>query len=63
MTMPTRSLFLVVTVTFAIACTKPDQAVVMVLTKGKSEDMVSFKDKLTHDEMKAVAAYIRSFVK
>jgi mono/diheme cytochrome c family protein len=37
-------------------------SVVTILTKGKNEDMKSFKDKLSHSEMVAVAAYIRSFV-
>ncbi|MDO8500482.1 MAG: cytochrome c [Gemmatimonadaceae bacterium] len=36
-------------------------SVVTVLTNGKSEGMKSFKDKLSHDQMVAVAAYIRSF--
>ena len=40
---------------------RSDDSVVTVLTKGKNEDMKSFKDKLTHDQMVAVAAYIRSF--
>lgn len=35
-------------------------SVVKVLTKGKDEDMKSFKDKLTHDQMVAIDAYIRS---
>jgi mono/diheme cytochrome c family protein len=34
-------------------------SLVKVLTKGKGEDMVSFKDKMTHDEMEAVAKYAR----
>jgi mono/diheme cytochrome c family protein len=38
-----------------------DDSVVTVLTKGKNEDMKSFKDKLSRAEMVAVAAYIRSF--
>ena len=37
-----------------------DDSVVTVLTKGKNEDMKSFKDKLTHAQMVAVAAYIRT---
>jgi mono/diheme cytochrome c family protein len=37
-----------------------DDSVVTVLTKGKNEDMKSFKDKLSHAQMVAVAAYIRS---
>ena len=36
-------------------------SVVTVLTKGKNEDMKSFKSKLTHEQMEAVAAYIRLF--
>jgi len=36
-------------------------SVVTILTKGKNEDMKSFKSKLTHDQMVAVDAYIRSF--
>lgn len=40
---------------------RSDDSVVAVLTKGKNEDMKSFKDKLSHDQMAAVAAYIRSF--
>lgn len=35
-------------------------SVVTILTKGKGEDMKSFKDKLTHDQMVAIDAYIRS---
>ena len=41
---------------------RSDDSVVTVLTKGKGDDMKSFKDKLTHDQMVAVAAYIREFV-
>lgn len=41
---------------------RSDDSVVTVLTRGKNEDMKSFKDKLSHSEMVAVAAYIRSFV-
>lgn len=37
-------------------------SIVTVLTKGKNEDMKSFKDKMSHAEMVAVAAYIRAFV-
>lgn len=36
-------------------------SVVKVLTKGKNENMKSFKDKLTPKEMEEVSAYIRSF--
>ena len=41
---------------------RSDDSVVTVLTKGKGDDMKSFKDKMTHDQMVAVAAYIREFV-
>ena len=41
---------------------RSDDSVVTVLTKGKGDDMKSFKEKLTHDQMVAVAAYIREFV-
>jgi mono/diheme cytochrome c family protein len=34
-------------------------SIVKVLTKGKGDDMESFKDKLSPAEMKAVAAYVR----
>jgi mono/diheme cytochrome c family protein len=40
---------------------RTDDSVVTILTKGKNDDMKSFKDKLSHDQMVAVAAYIRSF--
>ena len=33
-------------------------SIVTVLTKGKNEDMKSFKDKLSPVEMKAVAEYV-----
>lgn len=36
-----------------------DSIVKILLKGGKSEDMKSFKDKLTHDEMVAVAKYVR----
>jgi mono/diheme cytochrome c family protein len=36
-------------------------SIVKVLTKGKDEDMKSFKDKLTHEQMEAVADYIKLF--
>jgi mono/diheme cytochrome c family protein len=43
---------------------RSDDSVVSVLTKGGStKDMKSFKEKLTHEQMKAVAVYIRSFAK
>ena len=37
-------------------------SIVKVLTNGKGENMKSFKDKLTHEQMVAVAQYIRAFV-
>jgi mono/diheme cytochrome c family protein len=38
----------------------PEDSIVKVLTKGgKSEDMKSFKEKLSHEEMVAVAKYVR----
>lgn len=42
---------------------RSQDSVVAVLTNGasSSKDMKSFKDKLTHDEMVAVAHYIRTF--
>ncbi len=36
-------------------------SIVTVLTKGKNDDMKSFKDKLTHEQMEQVADYIKSF--
>ena len=37
-----------------------EDSIVKILTKGgKSEDMKSFKDKLSHVEMVAVAKYVR----
>ena len=41
---------------------RSDDSVVTVLVKGKGDDMKSFKNKLTHDQMVAVAAYIRELV-
>ena len=40
-----------------------DDSVVTILTKGKGEDMKSFKAKLTHEQMEQVADYIKSFAK
>lgn len=37
-------------------------SIVTILTKGKGEDMKSFKSKLSHEEMENVAKYIRTFV-
>ena len=37
-----------------------EDSIVKILVKGgKSEDMKSFKDKLSHEEMVAVAKYVR----
>jgi mono/diheme cytochrome c family protein len=38
---------------------RSNDSVVTVLTKGKGEDMKSFKDKISKDEMEAVAKYVR----
>ena len=38
---------------------RSDDSVVKILTKGKGEDMKSFKDKMTPAEMAAVAKYVR----
>lgn len=43
----------------AFVAARSDDSVVKVLTKGKNEDMVSFKDKLKTDEMHAIAKYVR----
>lgn len=38
----------------------PEDSIVKILVKGgKSEDMKSFKDKLSHEEMVAIAKYVR----
>lgn len=47
----------------AFFATRSADSVVAVLMKGTSSDMKSYKDKLSHDEMVAVAAYIRGFAK
>lgn len=36
-----------------------EDSIVTILTKGKNEDMKSFKDKLSADEMHAIARYVR----
>jgi len=36
-------------------------SIVTIMTKGKSQDMKSFKDKLSHEEMENVAKYIKTF--
>lgn len=50
----------IVTFDAAFFAKRSDDSVVTVLTKGKNEDMKSFRDKLSHAQMVAVAAYIRS---
>lgn len=42
---------------------RSDDSVVTVLMNGSTKDMKSFKSKLSHEQMKAVADYIRSFAK
>jgi mono/diheme cytochrome c family protein len=49
----------IVTFDAKFIATRSDDSVVKILTKGKSEDMVSFKDKMTPAEMAAVAKYVR----
>jgi Cytochrome c. len=51
----------IVTFDAAFFAKRSTDSVVTVLTKGEDEDMKSFKDKLSHAQMVAVAAYIRSF--
>lgn len=43
----------------AFTAARSDDSVVTILTNGKGKDMKSFKDKLTADEMTAVARYLR----
>lgn len=43
----------------AFIAARSDDSVVKVLTKGKNEDMVSFKDKMKPAELMAVAKYVR----
>lgn len=43
----------------AFIASRTDDSVVKILTKGKGEDMKSFKDKLSPEEMAAVAKYVR----
>ncbi len=38
-------------------------SIVTILTKGKNQDMKSFKDKLSHEQMEWVADYIKTFAK
>src|SRR6185436_5555047 len=39
--------------------THPEDSIVKVLTKGKNDDMKSFKDKMSAPEIAAVAKYVR----
>ncbi len=43
----------------AFIASRSDDSVVKILTKGKNDDMKSFKDKLTPEEMGIVAKYVR----
>jgi mono/diheme cytochrome c family protein len=43
----------------AFIASRSDDSVVKILTHGKGDDMKSFKEKLTHDEMLEVAKYVR----
>ena len=47
----------------AFFAARSDDSVVTILTNGKSAVMVSWKAKFSVDEMKAIAAYIRTFEK
>ncbi len=50
----------VVTFDSTFATKFSEDSIVKILVKGgKSEDMKSFKDKLSHEEMVAVAKYVR----
>ena len=42
------------------AATASEQEIVSVLENGSGKDMKSFRDKLTKEEMVAVAAYVRT---
>jgi mono/diheme cytochrome c family protein len=42
--------------------THSQDSIVTVLKNGKGQDMKSFKDKLTTEQMRAVAAYMRTFM-
>lgn len=43
----------------AFVASHSEDSIVKILTKGKSEDMKSFKDVLKPEEMAAVAKYVR----
>ena len=40
------------------AATRPEDSVVKILTRGKGDDMLSFKMKMKPEEMAAVAKYV-----
>jgi mono/diheme cytochrome c family protein len=44
----------------AFIASRSDDSVVKILTSGKGEDMKSFKEKLTHEQMEIVAKYVRT---
>ena len=46
----------------AFVAARSDDSVVAVLTHGVGKDMKSFKEKLTPEEMRAVARYLRTLV-
>lgn len=43
----------------AFVASRSDDSVVKILTRGKGDDMKSFKEKLTPEQMLAVAKYVR----
>lgn len=49
----------VVTFDAKFVATHSEDSIVKILTRGKNEDMVSFKMKLKPQEMAAVAKYVR----
>ena len=50
------------TLDLAFLAARSDDSLVAVLTKGVGKDMKSFKEKLTPEEMRAVAQYLRTLV-
>lgn len=47
----------------AFAGSHTPDSIATVLTHGKSTDMPSFKGKLTHDQMMAVAGYVKTLAR
>ncbi len=47
----------------AFLAARSNDSIVAVLNKGVGRDMKSFKDKLTAEEMEAIAKYVRTLVK